>query len=43
MDMASEGNLDSATQTYEGFVSLVKWGTIACALIAAIVVVLISS
>jgi len=41
--MASEGNLDSATQTYEGFVSLVKWGTIACALIAAIVVVLISS
>lgn len=41
--MASEGNMKSATQTYEGFVSLVKWGTIACALVAALVVVLIAS
>ncbi len=41
--MASEGNMKSATQTYEGFISLVKWGTIACALVAALVVVLIAS
>ena len=41
--MASEGNMESATQTYTGFVSLVKWGTIASALLAAIVVVLIAS
>ena len=43
MDMASEGNIESATQTYSGFVSLVKWGTIACVVLAAIVVLLISS
>ncbi len=43
MDMASEGNMESATQTYTGFVSLVKWGTIACVIVAAIVVLLISS
>jgi len=41
--MASDGNLNSATQTYEGFVSLMKWGTIASALVAALVVVLIAS
>ncbi|WP_255325576.1 MULTISPECIES: aa3-type cytochrome c oxidase subunit IV [Sphingobium] len=35
--------MKSATQTYEGFISLVKWGTIACALVAALVVVLIAS
>ncbi|PZU65586.1 MAG: hypothetical protein DI554_07095 [Sphingobium sp.] len=29
-DMASDGNIQSATQTYEGFVGFVKWGTIAC-------------
>ena len=43
MEMASEGNMESATQTYSGFVSLVKWGTIACVVLAAIVVLLISS
>lgn len=43
MDMASEGNMESATQTYTGFVSLVKWGTIACVIVAAVVVLLISS
>ncbi|HEX7742528.1 MAG TPA: aa3-type cytochrome c oxidase subunit IV [Sphingobium sp.] len=41
--MASEGNMESASQTYSGFVSMVKWGTIACAILAAIVVVLIAS
>ena len=35
--------MESATQTYTGFVSLVKWGTIACVIVAAIVVLLISS
>ncbi|HEX7743423.1 MAG TPA: aa3-type cytochrome c oxidase subunit IV [Sphingobium sp.] len=41
--MASEGNMESASQTYSGFVSMVKWGTIASAILAAIVVVLIAS
>ncbi|WP_327752099.1 aa3-type cytochrome c oxidase subunit IV [Sphingobium sp. SJ10-10] len=41
--MALDGNLNSATQTYEGFVSLMKWGTIASAVVAALVVVLIAS
>ncbi|WP_037462520.1 aa3-type cytochrome c oxidase subunit IV [Sphingobium herbicidovorans] len=41
--MASEGNMESANQTYAGFVSLVKWGTIASVILAAIVVLLISS
>lgn len=41
--MASEGNMKSATQTYEGFVSIMKWGTIASAVVAALVVVLIAS
>lgn len=41
--MASEGNMDSANQTYAGFVSLVKWGTIASVVIAALVVLLIAS
>ncbi|WP_242125065.1 aa3-type cytochrome c oxidase subunit IV [Sphingobium sp. Sx8-8] len=40
--MASEGNIKSATETYEGFVSLMKWGTVACALVGALVVVLIA-
>ena len=34
--------MDSANQTYSGFVSLVKWGTIATVVLAAIVVLLIS-
>ncbi|WP_031303797.1 aa3-type cytochrome c oxidase subunit IV [Sphingobium quisquiliarum] len=40
--MASEGNMDSANQTYSGFVALMKWGTIASVVVAAIVVLLIS-
>lgn len=43
LDMASEGNMESATQTYSGFVSVMKWGTIASAIVAALVVVLIAS
>lgn len=41
--MASEGNMKSATQTYSGFVSVMKWGTIASVAVAAVVVLLISS
>ncbi|WP_176590170.1 aa3-type cytochrome c oxidase subunit IV [Sphingobium sp. EM0848] len=40
--MSSEGNMESATQTYAGFVSVMKWGTIASAVVAALVVVLIA-
>ncbi|MFK4794360.1 aa3-type cytochrome c oxidase subunit IV [Sphingobium sp. ZW T5_29] len=40
--MASEGNMDSANQTYSGFVSLVKWGTIVTVILTAVVVLLIS-
>jgi len=41
--MAANGNIDGATQTYESFVGFVKWGTFACAAVAALVVVLIAS
>ncbi|MHA6768356.1 aa3-type cytochrome c oxidase subunit IV [Sphingobium ummariense] len=41
--MASEDNMKSATQTYEGFVGLMKWGTIASVAVAALVVLLISN
>ncbi|WP_340265530.1 aa3-type cytochrome c oxidase subunit IV [Sphingobium mellinum] len=41
--MAAEHNLDSAAQTYTSFVSLMKWGTIASAIVAALVVLLIAS
>ena len=41
--MAAEGNMESATQTYAGFVSLMKWGTIASAVVGALVVLLIAS
>ena len=41
--MASENNTDSANETYGGFTSLIKWGTIGAFLVAAVVVVLISS
>ncbi|WP_150294921.1 aa3-type cytochrome c oxidase subunit IV [Sphingobium estronivorans] len=40
--MATEGNIENATHTYEGFVALMKWGTIACAVVGALVVVLIA-
>lgn len=34
--------MDSANQTYSGFVSLVKWGTIVTVILTAVVVLLIS-
>jgi hypothetical protein len=41
--MASDNNMDSAKETYGGFTSLVKWGTIISFVVAAVVVVLIST
>lgn len=41
--MASDGNLKSANQTYAGFTSVMKWGTVATIAVAAMVVLLISS
>ncbi|MDR7153612.1 hypothetical protein J2W40_000409 [Sphingobium xenophagum] len=41
--MTNDGNMKDATETYSGFVGLMKWGTIASVAIAAIVVLLISS
>ncbi|EQA99531.1 hypothetical protein FHS51_000549 [Sphingobium wenxiniae] len=41
--MVQEGNIKSATETYEGFVAVMKWGTVASLIAGAIVVLLISS
>lgn len=41
--MASGNDMDSANETYGGFTSLIKWGTIGSFVVAAIVVILIAS
>lgn len=41
--MASGNDIKGATATYDGFISMVKYGTIAVVIIAAIVVLLIAS
>ncbi|MDF0545969.1 aa3-type cytochrome c oxidase subunit IV [Sphingobium sp. H39-3-25] len=41
--MASGNDIKSATETYAGFVGVMKWGTIACIAVAALVILLISS
>lgn len=41
--MSTEGHMKSANETYQGFVGLMKWGTVASVIVAAIVVLLISS
>ncbi len=41
--MNSDQNYRAAEQTYTGFIGMVKWGTIGCIIVAAIVVLLISS
>ena len=41
--MASDGNIKKATETYAGFVGVMKGGTIASIAVAALVVLLISS
>lgn len=40
--MASGDNMKAAEATYSGFIGLFKWGTIAAALVAALVVILIA-
>lgn len=42
-DMASEGNMKAANDTYGSFVGFVKWGTIASIAVAVLVVLLIST
>lgn len=41
--MSSDQNYRAAEQTYNGFVGLVKWGTIGCIIVTALVVLLIAS
>ncbi|MFT3968453.1 MAG: aa3-type cytochrome c oxidase subunit IV [Sphingobium sp.] len=40
--MNSEQNFRAAQSTYNGFVGLVKWGTIAAVIVTALVVLLIA-
>lgn len=40
--MASGNDIKAAEETYAGFVGVVKWTAITCAIIVAIVVVLIA-
>lgn len=40
--VSSEQDIRPALATYQGFIGLVKWGTIGSALVAAIVVLLIA-
>ena len=41
--MASGNDMKAANETYEGFIGMVKWGSIAVALIVVLVVGLIVS
>jgi hypothetical protein len=41
--MAADKHIEDATRTYESFVGLMKWGTLAVICVAAIVILLISS
>ena len=38
----ADNDIKAAEQTYSGFLSLTKWGTIGCVLVAGLVIVLIS-
>lgn len=40
--MSSGQDIRAAQSTYTGFIGLMKWGTIACVIVAAIVILLIS-
>ena len=40
--MDSGSNMKAASETSEGFITMVKWGTIAAVLVAALVVILIA-
>lgn len=41
--MASGNDIKASTQTYGGFITLVKVGTVASVIVAAVVVLLIAS
>lgn len=41
--MASGNDINAANETYAGFITLLKWGSIATAIVAASVVALIAS
>ena len=40
--MASGNDMKAANQTYEGFITMLKWGSAATAIVALIVVLLIA-
>ena len=40
--MAQDGDLKAHRQTYSGFTSLLKWGTVATAIVTIVVVFLIA-
>lgn len=40
--MASQNDMKMAENTYAGFISLVKWGTILSAAVAVLVILIIS-
>ena len=40
--MASGNDMKAANSTYSGFIGLFKWGSIAAALVTALVIVLIA-
>jgi hypothetical protein len=41
--MAETGDMKAHEQTYTGFIGLLKWGTVASAIVAAFVVYLLAS
>jgi hypothetical protein len=41
-NMASEGNMKAAEETYAGFLGVVKWGSVAAIAVTALVILLIS-
>ncbi|MBB6124709.1 aa3-type cytochrome c oxidase subunit IV [Sphingobium subterraneum] len=40
--MAGQNDIKAAEQTYNGFIGMMKWGTIASLLVGALVVILIA-
>jgi hypothetical protein len=40
--MASGNDMKSAESTYHGFLGILKWGTIAAAIVTAVVILLIA-
>lgn len=38
----ANNDIKAAEQTYSGFINMAKWGTLACVIIAAFVVLIIS-